>query len=153
MLETEKYDRVITDLFIPESVEEKIGPVGKKLLEDIEVYEDWAETNRCHLSDLLEEKLAPLGLHIFGIAYSKGIPVMIASDGNRHSGALGFVRYALVQAGATMVHSFMAKFGTFYKENLDQWREAVADFDGRVSSIATYMPGVPEEAKKIFFGF
>jgi CheY-like chemotaxis protein len=149
LLEEKKFDRVITDLFFPESEKEAIGEIGRKLitfLQDMAWLPDQPKT--CSFDD----PHAPLGLRIFGKAYSKKIPAIIASRGDRHRDSLGFVRYKVEAAGRFTFYPLLA-CGGFEKWSAEEWESAINKFESIGEIASEEIPKIVPATRKIIFGF
>ena len=81
-----KIDGIITDLFFPASTIS-----AKKVYEDLENQLEMRKTYRVEAFNELEEE--PSGLLIAEKAINLDIPLIILSQGDRHVGGLGAVRY------------------------------------------------------------
>ena len=130
-LETEKFERLITSLFPPESPEENVGETGEKLirfLKEIDVGSELQQPFSCGS--------APLGLRIWAAAFAKGTPALIIYEGNRYAGDGAFVRYALAERTGIFLERITA-----FIDGKEDW----------INVIASSLEKLREDAKEILF--
>lgn len=157
LLQTEKFDRVITDLFFPESDKKDVGKRGKQLLAFLKSVKT---EEICRYND----PYAPLGLYIFGMACLKKIPAIIASQGSCHHGSFGFVRYKIERITKISINNFIACSDGDWKNSTTPWERIVDEkpnassdyginFCFAIRNIPATMSKVDLMVREKFFGF
>ncbi len=129
---------VLTDLHFPEKPRQawREGNISKAVitalfLDEEELYT--AAYRRLMIDELNEVELAaenievPLGLRIAGEAYRRKIPCSIITDGDRHAGRLGILRYYLAEAfgGKDFARAIYSGGLDVYKERGATWIDAL----------------------------
>jgi len=123
-------DGIICDLFFPYSDDDLSGKDGQRIIKFVdearaskEAEEHWQYRELPNNLADAGEKLAPLGLKLIDLA--EGIPMVIFSQGDRHEGALGLVRFAMDSRNIPYLDIFVRGGGDCNKSNPAQWQEAL----------------------------
>lgn len=140
LLETQKFDNIITDLFIPESIE-GIGAIGKNLIEELE-----QAVSDPEIKQPFEGVYAPLGLYIAGMAFVKSTPVMMISASGRYDPDISFVRYAVIGKTGIFLEKHMQLRVEKNKES--EWERLA----GNLGKQSVSLLQVDQESRKEVFG-